>query len=233
MVTTLNSEDSELVVRYAGFKAFARKYVQLLDLIVANGDSTIVKELARVLDSYDIEKIPGPLDTLPSQRKEIFESVYANLSLLKGYLETKVGTVDDEVQSLQDFFKSRLRSAVFRVPERESDVQDAIEQLLIGRGMQKGVDYGREVGRVKVSTKESVPDFIFNKLSLALEVKIIKDSKRVRSVVDEINADIVSYKKAYQRLLFLVYDLGHIRDETEFCQDFEQTIGVSIIVIKH
>ena len=67
--------------------------------------------------------------------------------------------------------------------------------------LQKGQDYDREVGRVKVSTKEVVPDFILLKLSLALEVKLIKTSTRVREVVDEINADIAAYSKVYRTIL--------------------------------
>ena len=78
----------------------------------------------------------------------------------------------------------------------------------IGRGMRKGIDYDREVGRVKISVKEVVPDFIMPMLSLALEVKLIKTAgQRVRRVVDEINADIASYSKGYDQLLFVVYDL--------------------------
>ena len=99
--------------------------------------------------------------------------------------------------------------------------------------MRKGQDYDREVGRVKYSSKEVVPDFIVPKLSLAIEVKLIKTAQRVRSVVDEINADIVSYSKKYAQLLFLVYDLGCIRDEMEFRQDLESATSVSVVVVKH
>ena len=111
-------------------------------------------------------------------------------------------------------------------------MQDAVEALLIGRRLQKGVDYDREVGRVKVSAKEVVPDFIMPRLSLAIEVKLIKTPSRVRLVVDEINADIRAYSKGYRSLLFIVYDLGHIRDEIEFKQDLEDPGNVSIVVVK-
>ena len=52
------------------------------------------------------------------------------------------------------------------MPESERDVQDVVEQLLIGRGYEKGIDYDREVGRVKVSSKEVIPDFIMALLIL-------------------------------------------------------------------
>ena len=43
-------------------------------------------------------------------------------------------------------------------------------------------------------------------------MKEIKTSGRLREVVDEINADIASYSSSYRQLMFLVYDLGHIRE---------------------
>ena len=105
--------------------------------------------------------------------------------------------------------------------------------MLIGRGMIKGQDYDREVGRVKVSSKEVIPDFIFPRMSLALEVKIIKTAARVRETVDEINADITAYSKAYRNLMFVVYDLGFIRDEMEFRQDLEDPMKSMVVVVKH
>jgi REase_DpnII-MboI len=111
-------------------------------------------------------------------------------------------------------------------------VQDAVEQLLIGRGLQKGQEYDREVGRVKVSSKEAVPDFILHRLSLAIELKLIKSTGRIREVVDEINADVAAYSMRYRSLLFIVYDLGYIRDEIEFRHDLEVAGNVAVVVVK-
>jgi hypothetical protein len=99
--------------------------------------------------------------------------------------------------------------------------------------MQKGQDYDREVGRVRVSAKEVVPDFIVPPLSVAIDVKLIKTVTRVRESIDEINADIASYSKIYRQLMFLVYDLGHVRDEVEFRHDLEKVGNVDVLVIKH
>ena len=228
METVLQTERTlQAYQQHNGFKVFARKYVQIINLIGMD------IKLPQILDSYDVDNIPGPGHMLPYQRVEIFESVYANLSILRAFLETKIGTVDDEILVLRDFIQSRLRSAVFAVPGKELDVQNVIEQLLIGRGMQKGQDYDREVGRVKISAKEAVPDFIMTRLSLAIEVKLVKSGERVKKVVDEISADIASYSKKYRRLLFLIYDLGFIRDEIEFRQDLDNANNISVLVIKH
>ena len=227
MEIALHSADPANVWRFQGYKQFARKYNQVVQAAAAE------IELPPILDLFNIENIPGAGSTLAFQQEEIFMNVHANLSILKAFLEGQLGVVDDEIASLRDFLQARLRPAMFRVPDRERDVQDAIEQLLIGRGMQKGTDYDREVGRVKVSVKEVTPDFIFQKLSLGLEIKLAPSPDRVKQIVDEINADIAAYSKGYRSLLFVVYDLGHIRDELEFRHDLEAPGNVFVSVVKH
>lgn len=145
----------------------------------------------------------------------------------------KVDLPGERVESLRDFLDANLRKAVFDLPTKEREIQNAVEQLLIGRGLKKGIDYDREVGRVRVSIKEVVPDFILPNLSLALEVKLAKTDMNARAIVDEINADIRSYGKCYTKILFVVYDLGTIRDTLEFTRDFEAVEGVDVIVVKH
>jgi REase_DpnII-MboI len=227
MEVSLRGEDPANVWKYGGYKQFARKYNQVATEIGKN------VRLPPIVDLFDLEKMPGAGDTIAFQQKEIFEAVHANASVLRGFLESKIGIVEDETAALRDFFLARLRSAVFRIPEKEQEIQDAVEQLLIGRGLQKGEDYDREVGRVKVSVKEVIPDFILIKLGLALELKLVSRAGRVKDIVDEINADIAAYSKQYRSLLFIVYDVGHIRDELEFRQDLQRAGSVSVIVVKH
>lgn len=227
MEMALRAESPTNVWKHSGYKQFTRKYMQILTEI----NKCI--SLPPIFDAYDIEKMRSSTNTIAMQQKDVFESVYTNVCLLRSTLESKLGVVEDQILNLLDFFRSRLRSAIFRAPEQERDVQDAIEQLLIGRGMQKGQDYDRETGRVKASGKESIPDFVMAPLSLALEVKLIKVDLRVREVVDEINADIPAYAKGYSRQLFLIYDLGHIRNEIEFRHDIESAGSIDILIVKH
>jgi REase_DpnII-MboI len=134
---------------------------------------------------------------------------------------------------LRDFLKSNLRRAIFQEPKHEREIQNAIETLLLGRGLTKGIDYDRETGRVKLSIKESVPDFIFPKLDLALEVKFTSDITKSKRIVDETNADIRTYSTKYSRLLFVIYDLGSIRDESEFKLGIENPEKIDVAIIKH
>ena len=213
--------------RYFGFKQFARKFQQIASLVTNEID------LPTVIEVWNAEKLPRRSSTRSPQQQEYFEGTFANLSILIAYLETQIGIVDDEILSLRDFFQSRLRSAIFAIPESEKEVQDVIEHLFIGRGMQKGKDYDREAGRVRHSSKEVIPDFALLKLSCALEVKLIKQTSRLGNVVDEMSADILSYTNVYKRVLFLIYDLGQIRDEVEFRRDLENRSNVTIVIVKH
>jgi len=179
------------------------------------------------------EKMPGIGDTATIQQREFFEATHANLSILIAFLEQVTGVVHDEVDALRNFLQARLRRAMFKTPDREVEVQDALEALLVGCGLQKGLDYDRETGRTKLSVKESVPDFVFPRWSTALEVKLVKHKDRLGSVVDEINADIRSYSTKYSRLIFLVYDVGTIRDEDEFKSGLEGAGETSVLVVKH
>ena len=119
------------------------------------------------------------------------------------------------------------------LPFTEVQIQNAIEQLFIGKGLVKGIDYGRETGRVQVSIKEVVPDFILYKLNLAIEVKLSKSRTKSKTIVDEINADILAYGKQYRNILFVIYDLESIRDEDEYKKDLDNGNNVRLVIIKH
>jgi len=229
MVFSARGED---VWRFSSYRDYARKYDQLIDYLKQVLDHNIP------VDCYDLSKIKSPFDTIAMEQKSIFDSVYTNLSIVKAFLENELitnnelGNKNDEAVVIKDFFQGNLRKAVSQMPENEKQVQDIVENLLIGRGFLKGIDYDREVGRVKVSIKEVVPDFILYKLNMAIEVKLSKDKAKSKAIVDEINADIRTYSKKYSHLLFIVYDFGSIRDETEFKQDIESP-HTALIVVKH
>jgi len=213
--------------RYSSYKMFLRKYNELVKqavpLIPANP----------LLDLFNLEKIRESASCTWIQQKEFFDMAYSNAALLKSLLQGAIGYAEDETQNLKDFIQANLRRAVFTIPDREAEVQNGIEALIVGRGMAKGMDYDRETGRVKTSGKESVPDFIFPNLKLCLEVKLSKSGDKLRAIVDEINADIRAYSSSYDRQLYVVYDIGTIRDEAEFKSGLEDAPGVSVVVVKH
>jgi len=221
------SAPSDTVWKYTGYRAFIRKY----NALAQEATKVLVTNLP--LNQFDEEKIPGVHDSNAFHQQELFESVYVELSVFIAALEHAIGANTDEIQSLRDFFQNNLRRAIFEVPEREKTVQDAIESLLVGRGLSRGIDYLREQGRVPVSIKEVVPDFVIPRLSLAIEIKLSKDRAKSKEIVDQINADIQAYGKGYRALLFIVYDLGTIQDEAAFKLGLEKTENmIHLIVVK-
>ena len=79
----------------------------------------------------------------------------------------------------------------------------------------------------------ALSDFSLSKISLAIEVKLCSRSGREKEVIAEINDDILAYQTKYQNLLFVVYDLGFIRDKDRFSRSFEEYENVTIRVVKH
>lgn len=219
--------DPNAVWRHSSYRHYMRKYVQLVEHIRSRVPISVP------LDMWDIAKVSSSGDTTMPVQKELFEAVHANLSILEAFLVAKSDLPAEKSEGLRYFLQANLRKAIFEEPSHEKEVQNAIEQLLIGRGLEKGVDYDREVGRVKVSVKEVIPDFILPPLQMAIEVKLSKTEAKPKALVDEINADIKSYSIKYERILFIVYDLGTIRDTNEFTKDLQQTAGVHVVVVKH
>lgn len=216
---------------YSSYKTYAQKYNALVDstskaISIPSGD----------LYAFDLSEMKGPGDTLAIHQEAIFYSVHGYLSMLCSLLDSRLGysATTTEIRQLEDFVELRLRpSMLSSKPGSEREVQDNLERILVGRGMQKGIDYDRETGRVKYSGKESIPDFVFYSLSVALEVKLIKESTNLGRVIGEMNDDILSYRTKYRNILFVVYDTGFISDIEEFRRGIESTSGVRVLVVKH
>jgi hypothetical protein len=220
------SDQSDMFV-FANYKTFMRKYN---DIAIQ-----VAKELkgSVIFDIYDLDKVKDWANVVRPQFRMYFDAVLGNVALLKSTLENTLDIKSEEIINLKNFLSTSLRKAVLQSPDSEAYIQDTIEQLLIGKGLAKGVDYDREVGRIKISVKEYKPDFILLKLDLALEVKLSKTKTKAKEIVDEINADIQAYGKGYGQLLFLVYDLGTIRDEDEFKNDIDNKQNIQLVVVKH
>lgn len=223
----LLDSSTEAHSRFVSFKTFAEQYN-----IIANETEKVLGLEEDSFPHYLTEQMGNHMNTLWGLQKEIMESVNLSTGILLTYLESKTEFTDDEYDNLENFFKSRLRTAIFSVPQKEIEIQNVIESLLIGKGMNKGSDYDRESGKFQFSGKEYIPDFIIPKLNLCIEVKFLREGKRSR-IIDEINADITAYSTQYERLLFIVYDLGVIRDEAEFKRDIENAKKkIKVVLVK-
>lgn len=228
MIRTLNDSSTNPSGRYSAFKTYAEEY------------SRLAKEVSRRIEIddipimvYDLEKMKGWADTLWPQQKEVIDSLVVYTDTLIALLERDIEFVEDEFVNLENFLKNRLRSSLFKRPEKEIEVQNAIESLFIGKGWSKGIDYDRETGKIVFSGREYIPDFIIPNLNLCIEVKLLKEERKSK-IIEEINADITAYSKQYKRQIYLIYDLGVIRDEIEFRRDIENAKeGTKVLVVKH
>jgi hypothetical protein len=130
---------------------------------------------------------------------------------------------------LMNIFESKLRKLFRSEPKNEKDVQDGIENLLIAIDIQ----YSREKEHVLYSSKTYIPDFVIDEINLALEAKICGRENREKEIISEINDDILAYSTKYKNLMFIIYDIGQIRDVEIFKASFSKYSNVVILIIKH
>ena len=122
----------------------------------------------------------------------------------------------------------KLRKVIRESPTNEKQVQDAFEDLLVGSDM----PYSREKVSIEYSSRSYRPDFTIDTIDLAIEIKLCKTKDREGEIVKEINDDILAYKTRYGNIVFVVYDLGYIRDIERFAGEFEKHENVVVRVIK-
>ncbi len=222
----LNSTNTAETGRYAGFKDMAMVYNDFAIRAKA------VLKVSTMFYTFNLDEIPSWGDSVWPTQKRIMEQVLLSSKMLLASLEEGVDFVNDEFDNIEYFLQSRVRTAIFQKPEKEVEIQNAIETLLLGKGMMKGTDYDRESGKFEFSGKEYIPDFIIPKMSLCIEVKLLREGRKSK-VIEEISADITAYGKKYERQLYVVYDLGVIQNEIEFKRDIEMRDGVKVIIVKH
>jgi hypothetical protein len=120
--------DDQSILKFTTYATFARQCNPLVDAVAA------VIQLPPTVCKFDLEKIPSFGSVVTPIHKQIFYSVHSNVSMLIAFLESTLGLKGSEVGDLANFFQVNLRRAIFTLPEKEVEVQNAVEQLLIGRG---------------------------------------------------------------------------------------------------
>lgn len=134
-----------------------------------------------------------------------------------------------EIIKLLDLSENKLRKTIREKPKCEREIQDKFEDLLVA----KDIDYIREQEKIVYSSKTYHPDFSFTRIGVVLEIKFCDKKEREKEIISEINDDILAYKTKYPNIIFVVYDLGFIRDIDRFKEDIESEDAVIVKVIKH
>jgi len=152
------------------------------------------------------------------------------MDLEEVYDGTNTGPESNMIMRLINFAEQSLRKVMRTKPESEKDVQDCFENLLVGGD----IPYKRETDTVEYSSKVYIPDFTIPKINLAIELKLCNRQGREKEIIAEINDDILGYGKRFGNLLFVVYDLGFVRDLERFTSTFqEHNDTVVVLVVKH
>jgi REase_DpnII-MboI len=217
------SENGLPFQNYAGYPFYIDKYNQFVFLATQlDPDVSIFFQEIDLGDKRNPGSIPGFM------WKSYAELAAMQLNSLASYLQSKLGTKQQEHEQIIDLIKANLRPAIYDDPKHEREVQNALETIFRARAL----DFRREQQTVPYSTKRYIPDFTFDRIGLAVEAKLCKDKDREREMIDEINADIVGYGGRYDRCLFVIYDLGFIRDVAKFSADIEANPNVHVLIIK-
>ena len=118
------------VWHFNSFRQYAVQYNRLVKSVFDLRPSS-----ADLLSYFDENKIPGIGDSIHLQQHSIFQTVHGNLSMLCAWIDSELGgrRTSHEAQSLANFIQASLRPAILSdVPDKETDVQDTIERIMIG-----------------------------------------------------------------------------------------------------
>jgi hypothetical protein len=131
------------------------------------------------------------------------------------------------IRGILNRIKKNLRNCMLSPPRSEYDVHDVLE--IIFKVMD--LEFERDKEHILVATKTKKPDFTFSDLKMAIEVKLCKSKQSEKRIIDELNGVILPYKQQYDKIVFVIYDLGIIIDEEKIVRFFEN-LGVEAVIVK-
>ncbi len=132
-----------------------------------------------------------------------------------------------ELITIINLGEKKLRKVIREIPTKEKEIQDKFEDLLLANDL----EFSKEFPHIIYSSKQYIPDFSFEKLNLAVEIKLCKNDEKV--LIAQLNDDILAYRTKFKNILFIIYDLGNIRDIDNFKNSFDAYDDVIIQIIKH
>lgn len=172
-------------------------------------------------DFYGMSLIPAALDSI-EQAIGVYEHIAEDTGMVHLASRQAIDIEGAIERALRPYFRSEP-------PRNEREVQDAVDVIL--RSL--GVDHSREKDVAVVGERSFKPDFVVPDDDLAIEVKYARQGRELRTLQEEIAADVAAYRTKWKRLLVVVYDAGTIADPYLFRRSHMQSFGVSVVVIKH
>ena len=210
----------------SGYVAYFEEYNRLVSEVIRQCGN----EAQQFFPLIDPSEFPSPQSVRADLWRSYLERAAARLRALAAYLRSRVAAPEKQVEAVYEVIETKLRPMMrTEKPEKESDVQNALESLLIARSL----DYERDKIRIPYSSKSYSPDFTLDSFDLAVEVKLCKEPQDEKRIVGEINEDIPAYSTKYRHIIFVVYDLGIIANVAQFRAGIESNAGVRVLVVKH
>lgn len=173
------------------------------------------------IDWYGTSLIPHVQDMV-----EQAIGVYEGMDKFPDLLRFVSREAIDVESSIERALRPAFRSAA---PSSESEVQDAVENILNALG----IEFSRDKEVAPVGPRGFKPDFVVQSMSLAIEVKLASKAHSAGRVQEEIAADIAGYSTKWKRLLIVIYDNGVISDPYQMRRDNMKHFGVSVVIVKH
>ncbi len=136
-----------------------------------------------------------------------------------------------DFRQLAALIESNLRKMVRAKPTKEAEINDALECFFIGAGLDG--KFSREKDHIEYSSKTYIPDFVFPEIETAVETKFCDKPEREKEMISEINDDIIAYKTKYPNVIFVIYDVGMIRNMDQFKNHIEKQPAVVVKIVKH
>jgi len=140
---------------------------------------------------------------------------------------TSVSPITNNFIKILKLGETKLRKLIRTEPKLEKEIQDKYEDLLTGAD----IDYSREYPHIEYSSKQYIPDFSFIEFDLVVELKLCRGDEK--KLIVQLNDDIAAYKTKFTNIIFIIYDLGSIRDTDLFKSSFEKQENVFVQIIKH
>jgi len=213
----LNTTEKE---RWIRSRPFVTKFNELRSLVI--------KEFSDAENYVHEIKLPDGIEA-PTSSIGRFSEVKLETNSLVDFIESKLDKSEELISDVLGIIITKLRASIREEPQDEKEVQEKVDTILNVSNFK----YLREQVSIPFSSKHYIPDFTFEPENMALEIKMCNRKGKEKTLIDEINSDIVAYKTMYKKLVFIVYDNGLIRDVPKFKQDIKDQEDVYIEVIKH
>jgi hypothetical protein len=141
---------------------------------------------------------------------------------------SQTGLTRPDHDSLQELFETKLRQCVGNNKKlSEKMIQDIVNTMLITAGFQ----VEREV-TFNYKGKVYRSDFVLPVLQGAIEIKLVKASRQIGQLIDELEADLGAYLAHYRHLFVLIYDVAGSPRIDQYVTKSENPL-VRYAVIRH